>query len=89
MAHHHHPEGDNKEDLVDAWLNYDHDDANHNHRGSEDLGNGEFYYKHHHHDPVTRFPVTHIHPVTDGDGGHRHMTANGLSSAANHQHPRP
>lgn len=89
MAHHHHPEGDSKEDLVDAWLNYEHDDANHNHKGSHINPDGSYSQKHHHHHPVTRMPVTHIHPVQDRDGGHRHKIGGQWTSKANHTHPRP
>lgn len=90
MAHHHHPEGDSKEDLVDAWLNYDHDDTDHNHKSIHfDVATDGYSQKHHHHHPVTRFPISHIHTVKDGEGGHRHMTDGGWSSAANHTHPRP
>ena len=89
MAHHHHPDGDTKEDTVDAWLLFDHDDLDHNHRGSVTHGDGSVTQKHHHHDPVTRLPFSHQHHVLPGEGDHEHMTANGLSSAANHEHPRP
>jgi len=87
--HHHHPEGNHVEDLVDAWTGWQHDDADHNHRASYVLPDGSRFQKHHHHHPVTRLPISHVHKVLPGEGDHRHTTDGGQSSAANHQHPAP